>query len=336
MFDIRVLRILDFDRDPEGQMALGDREQAFSDFATGCFPATFAQNTFLTNYGFGVVDGIPAVVPFNLARTADCLAAGFPLSPTSTQLEEYGHYPILAGSAVFLGPDHDLCEDIDFVFYMEVGDDPEVRKRIAEKLVEVVKQSQPYLVETSVRGKNNPGKWPAVGKDIPLLIQRDILRANILDTHEAIGNLGYVHFAWPAGAVTPGKPVSLRVHILHSNVKNTDIHPYQEIHCCEAPEFFHRNKHWLSESFGSYLDFLRYEITESSIELNPIKATKRAIPLAGMVGAFDAQFDLLDLLRVYAESGTDLTKRSRILEKIKKSVYNLFIDVNIAMTSLES
>lgn len=233
---------------------------------------------------------------------------------------------------MFLGSDHNLCEDLDFVLYLEVGDDPEGRKRIAEKLVERVKKSQPQRIEISVNGKKNRGKWPAVGKDIPSLIARHIPLADISETHQAIGNIGYVHLEWPAGAVTPGKPVSLRIHHVHSASISTDIHPYQEIHGCEAPNFFHRNKHWLSRSFGAYLEFLRFQIAEQSVESNPIKAAKRAIPLSGMVGDLDTQSRLVDMLGVYGSARTDETKRAKTLEQIKKIVHDLRIEVDRAET----
>lgn len=335
MFDDQVVEILEFFLDPGGEIATGDREKTFSNFTLGFLPADVSRIVYLLNYGFGLAASIPAIVPYNLSHRANGYVRGLPLGPAATHFGHDGKYPILAGSAVFLGADHALCEDLDFVLYLEVGDLPEVRHTVAKKFVEQVMLARPQQVVIAVNGKDR-GEWPATGEEIPEKIERYIPLIDVAETSTKIGNIRHVHLEWPAHEVALGKPASLRIHFVHSNTVSRDIHPYQEMHGCNAPDFFHRNKHWLSGSFGAYFEWLRNKISEQSVENSPIKAAKRAIPLSGMVGDVDTQSRLVGLLDAYGHQSAESTMRTKTLEAIKKIVHDIRIEVEIKMTEVNA
>jgi hypothetical protein len=177
-----------------------------------------------------------------------------------------------------------------------------------------------------------PKKEAADGDRIARLLDRHFPDSKERKEHiaSAVARLGFVQFEWTKTRPNRGKPVSLRIHYIHEAVVNTDIHPYQELHGCQAIDFLHTGRHWFVASFGHYFTFLRDRLSQATIDASPIKAAKRAVVMFGMIGDLDSQKILLSLLHEYALQ--DPERNRDTIERIKQMVDALRREVELNMT----
>lgn len=336
MIDNRVLKILEFSEQNVGEHApVADREGLFASLCGEVFVAPPEQPDELANYGFGLKNGVHAVVPYCLSTYGRQPTEGLSRDVKLAELlSKIVPYPILAGSAVYLGANHAMCDDIDLVQYVMIGATRAERIDVAKRLRQLIDDLCPTSLKASLNNMDDDKPMPPcaaegtknVRKYLGELVGVDPFRPD----PKLIAQLGSAQMIWSAETFSLGKPISLQLHFVHQSFFDKDVHPYQEAHECEAAAFLHTNQHWLAPSMCNYFGFLKRGIQEQLAEGDIIKAAKRAAILFGLVGNSTAQRELVSILDVYADLSDDGQQRSRKkmepmisdLRKVAADAYN--------------
>lgn len=311
LIDQKVIAILKFsDHDIGRTPIVGERENLFASVSGACFSVPPEQPEELANYGFGLKVGLQAVFPYSVScyshRPSEALSRD---SRVAVLLSNIKPYPILAGSAVLLGVDHAMCDDVDLVKYIEVGTRPEERAHVARELRHLVEVLKPATFKATLNNSTNDlPPTPPLSGDGDMRIGRllDMILGNDRQNPDTqkIAQLASAKLKWPAQSFGLGKPVSLQLHFVHSAFIDKDIHPHQEVHECTTEDFLHTNQHWLASSFWNYFQFLKRGILSELQENNAIKASKRAAMLFGLLGDRGAQAVIVDLLNGFNRLST--------------------------------
>lgn len=330
MFDRRVLTILTLsDRRAVEPAPVADREAEFASLCKQFFPAPPEQPDELANYGFGLKQSVRAVLPYCISAHARQPVVELSQDPKlAALLARIEPYPIFAGSAVFLGANHPMCDDLDLVQYIFVGAGRDERLEVATGLRKMVVDLDPASLKASLNNTSD-------GPQVPPQIARG--RTSIRDyLDELLGSdasqpdpklvarLASAQIAWPASAYRIRKVISLQLHFIHQSFVDKDIHPYQETHECDAAQFLHSNRYWLDSSFRNYFGFLFRGIQQQLVNNDIIKAAKRAAVLSGLVGNTNAQNTLISHLMAYPDG--DETGQQRIRDMMR----SIIIDVQKA------
>lgn len=328
MVDARVVQILELSDVPAGtRPSVGTIEYDFARLSRERFANPPYQPSHLENYGFGLQTGVKSVIPY-------CIA-GHVVPPTlrshreiKTLIQNIEHsdivtpYPILAGSAVFLGINHDNCDDVDLVIYVPVGARDDERKAVGRFFRQLVTATQPTELKATVIISGNRTKKLSTKRSsgtIGDLLDRIVGKKPTEPDPEVIADLASAQLIFDADPHGLGKQTTLKIQLTPLNFVDTDIHPYQELPECDEHEFYHTNKHWLAPSFVHFFRFLFWGVTEQLAEQNIVKAGKRAAMLAGMAGDWDAQKEIIDAIRAFTPT-TDTTTLKLALEKLRSEV----------------
>ncbi|WP_457670732.1 hypothetical protein [Thiolapillus sp.] len=295
MIDKGVERILELSDPPVGEPPQTEAiEREFAYLSGGCFTNPPLQPYHLKNYGFGLKNGINAVIPFCVSKHAvEPNLARYPeIAPLIQAIKNHipdTPYPILAGSAVFLGARHGKCNDVDLVAYVLVGTTDEERHTVGRTLRDMVSATAPTEIKATVSGGK---RLFAEGVLIEPLLDQLVGNNPQNPAPDLVCGLASVQLIFDADPTSLNKQITLQIHFIHQSFIETDIHPYQELPECNANNFFHKNQHWLAPSFLHYFRFLLRGIEAEPMRKNPLKAAKRAAMLTGMAGLWKEQ-DLL-------------------------------------------
>ena len=330
MIEPRIDRILGLSNHIVGEHPrVAEREDLFAEISREVFPNPPAQPYELENYGFGLINHVSAVVPFCVGEYAYEPQSQVAQHPKlATFLAKLEPYPILAGSAVFLGTDHAICDDVDLVTYVDLGTTEEERQDVGRRLREIVEEFRPaeLISQMSSGPEGEPaGKLKGIGDtEIPALLDSLVGTDPKHPDPRLVARLVSAQLEWTAEFFELGKPVSLRVHFVHLANEDKDIHPYQELHGCKAEDFLHTNRNWLTPSFGYYYGFLRKGLLEirgkKTSERDIIKKAKRAAMILGIFGRHrHEQRILVDLLDAYPRQ-VDERGRKKLLEEMEKII----------------
>jgi hypothetical protein len=333
LIDQRVIEILKLSdqgiRERAGVAAL---EVLYARVTSEYFSVPPEQPEELLNYGFGIKPGVQAVLSYCISSYARRPSEILSQDPRGAALlSKIKPYPVLAGSAVLLGIDHCICDDVDLVQYIDVGTRLEERVNVAKKLRKLVEDLKPTTLKASLN--NTIGNRPrpprfAEGEQrirnlLGMIVGPDPRNPN----SQAISELAGAQLAWRASTFGVGKPVSLQLHFVHKAFVDKDVHPQQEVHECDAIAFLHVNQHWLAPSFRNYFQFLIRGIQSELATHDAIKASKRAAMLFGLVGNLRAQVEVISLLDNYLGLNDDEQRDSRaqiesIIDNLREALAN--------------
>ena len=317
MIDERITRILQLSEQGVGQKpAVADREREFASVCADVFSDPPTQPEELANYGFGLRETVVAVLPYCVSACSKQSSVRLLDEPKISDLmAKIKAYPILAGSAVFLGVDHALCEDVDLVHYVTVGTTRVERVAVATEIRRLVEGLNPntFLVSHNNSGDIMPAPWRSAEgrKRIRGLLDQLVGDDPKNPDPENIASIGWIQLAWSPNSSGLKKPITLQLHFVHRSFADKDVHPYQELHECDANDFVHTNKPWLAPSFRHYFSFLARAITPQLVSEDVVKAAKRAAVFLGLVGDVDAQGRLVALLDGYSMLDDDGKRQSR-------------------------
>ena len=331
MIDRRVIRILELSDQGVGEpAAVAELESLYALVTSGYFSVPPEQPEELSNYGFGLKEGVPAILPYCVSPFARQPSERLGQYPKiAALLSKIEPYPILAGSAVLLGVEHAICDDIDLVTYIEVGTRPEERLHVARELRRLVKDMKPHTLKASFQNSegNKPRPtWSKEGQhDINRLLDRIVGSDSRNPDTKEIARLASAQLEWPASSFGLGKRVSLQLHFVHRAFIDMNVHPQQEVHECDARKFLHTNQHWLAKSFWNYFQFLTRGIQREVVKDDEIKAYKRAAMLFGLVGESGDQAKVVSMLDQFLGLDEDEQKESRsqiasIIESLRENL----------------
>ncbi len=336
LVDQRVKKIFQLSRrSAHGPTHVNELESLFASVSCDCFATPPEQPNELANYGFGLRSDVQTILPYCVSHCSRQLFYDRKKYPKMSKfLEKIDPYPILAGSAVFLGADHAICDDVDLVKYMTIGTTQEERSNVGLEFRRLIKEMHPTSLKASLNNAGNDKPKPPVEAIGSVKIRQylDKLVGNNVDNPDPqlVARLKSAQLIWSAETMGLNKQITLKVHFVHSAFPNSDIHPYQEVHECAPNDFLHTNRHWLAPSFCGYFGFLLQGIQDQLVKNDPIKAAKRAAILFGIVGCSVSQKEIIQLLDNYPnlDPADKVQRRKQMIAKIgglqqaAASVYN--------------
>ncbi|WP_417463278.1 hypothetical protein [Kordiimonas sp.] len=271
--------------------------------------------------------GVQSIIPFCIANhvVPPTLRSHPEIRTLIQKIQHSGSitpYPILAGSAVYLGIGHINCDDVDLVAYVPVGAKDDERKAVGRFLRQLVTATRPTELKASVIVSDNKIKKLSTkrsGGTADNLLDRILGEDPTEPDPEIIVNLASAQLIFDADPKSLGKQMTLKIHCTPLNFVDTDIHPHQELPECDEHDFFHTNKHWLAPSFVHFFRFLIRGVNEQQEKQNIVKAAKRAAMLAGMAGDWDVQKEIIDLIT--ASTTTTKTKDiGSIVDNLRREI----------------
>lgn len=305
----------------------GLAEQCYLRISDRIFGVAPKERKHLSNYGFGQKSEIEGILPYVFHENMQYQNLSEELKKIFHPLKEMtGAYPIIAGSSLYLGVTSERCEDIDLVSYVEISSKLKEREKLSDKIATFIRASTPNQIKLVI----DPEQPKQEQAEEYCCNDYDIERHNIEDflneffppdnTQNRLRWIIYLNLKWKEKAF--GKPVTLKLHFIHNSQPSSDIHPHQEHHVCNVDDFFHTNRNWLCSSLKHYVEFLARSICRATNDTSPLKNTKRAYAVAGVIGDTRIQKILHDQIIEWSSEaasgisgGTEITElRTRLSE----------------------
>lgn len=339
MFDTSALKLIYISlqiKSANGRRPISEYEEEFTSLSGKIFGDISSQDAKLTNYGFCVADDERGILPYCVNSICVCQRLSSEIDKYFIGKSEYFQdYPVLAGSAIFLGMDHPECNDLDVVNYITVNQDSKKRREIIQELWAFANSFDPEKVKIKPTG----ARMEFTGAETVTLGRESRQKYNVgLDRSTGnrpkffgidIADIESIIFNNVSNAGSGEKPVNVYFHCIQSVMENLDTHPYQEVHFCSGTEFFHLDRSWLVRSIADHFTFLKGKIAENKDAEDPVKSVKRAIVLAGITGAFELQGQLVKLLNMLSDSDSDPDReiKNKVLEEMTEQVDRLSFEL---------